>query len=101
MAKNLILWLVIAVVLMSIFQSFNFGNHTVRKVDYSTFLSEIKQDQIREVHINGHDINVVKKNNNKYITYLPMNDITLLDNLLIKNVKIVGEAPEEPSLLTS
>jgi len=101
MAKNLILWLVIAVVLMSIFQSFNFGNNISHKVDYSTFLSEIKQDQIREVHIDGHDINVIKKNNNRYTTYLPMNDITLLDNLLRKNVKVVGEAPEEPSLLTS
>ncbi|HMI76810.1 MAG TPA: ATP-dependent metallopeptidase FtsH/Yme1/Tma family protein, partial [Buchnera sp. (in: enterobacteria)] len=97
MAKNLILWLVIAVVLMSIFQSFNFGNNISHKVDYSTFLSEIKQDQIREVHIDGHDINVIKKNNNRYTTYLPMNDITLLDNLLRKNVKVVGEAPEEPS----
>lgn len=101
MAKNLILWLVIAVVLMSIFQSFNFGNSITHKVDYSTFLSEIKQDQIREVHINGHDINVIKKNNNRYKTYLPMNDTTLLDNLLIKKIKVIGEAPEEPSLLTS
>lgn len=101
MAKNLILWLVIAIILMSIFQSFNFGNNMTRTVDYSTFLSEIKQDQIREVHIHGHDINVIKKNNNRYITYLPMNDITLLDNLVTKNIKIVGESPEEPSLLTS
>ncbi|XPE54240.1 ATP-dependent metallopeptidase FtsH/Yme1/Tma family protein [Shigella flexneri] len=38
MAKNLILWLVIAVVLMSVFQSFGPSESNSRKVDYSTFL---------------------------------------------------------------
>ncbi|WP_367673430.1 ATP-dependent zinc metalloprotease FtsH [Buchnera aphidicola] len=101
MVKNLILWLVIAVVFMSIFQSFNSDDGNIRKIDYSTFLSEVNQDQVREVHINGHEINVVKKNNNKYTTYLPINDVKLLDNLLVKNIKVVGEAPEETSLITS
>ncbi|CAL4323270.1 ATP-dependent zinc metalloprotease FtsH [Buchnera aphidicola (Pemphigus immunis)] len=101
MVKNLILWLVIAVVFMSIFQSFNSDDGNIRRIDYSTFLSEVNQDQVREVHINGHEINVIKKNNNKYKTYLPINDSRLLDNLLVKNVKVVGEAPEETSLITS
>lgn len=101
MFKNLILWLVIAVVFMSIFQSFNSDDGNIRRIDYSTFLSEVNHDQVREVHINGHEINVIKKNNNKYKTYLPINDARLLDNLLIKNVKVVGEAPEETSLITS
>ena len=41
MAKNLILWLVIAVVLMSVFQSFGPSESNGRKVDYSTFLQEV------------------------------------------------------------
>lgn len=45
MAKNLILWLVIAVVLMSVFQSFGPSESNGRKVDYSTFLQEVNQDQ--------------------------------------------------------
>lgn len=101
MAKNLILWLVIAVVLMSIFQNFNFNSINYRKVDYSTFLSEVNQDQIRETYINGREINVVKKDNSKYITFIPMNDSKLLDTLLVKNIKIVGAIQEEPSFLTS
>ncbi|HXK00322.1 MAG TPA: ATP-dependent metallopeptidase FtsH/Yme1/Tma family protein, partial [Buchnera sp. (in: enterobacteria)] len=101
MVKNLILWLVIAVVFMSIFQSFNSDDTNIRQTDYSTFLSEVNQDQVREVHINGHEINVIKKNNNKYKTYLPINDVKLLDNLLKKNVKVVGEVPEETSFITS
>jgi len=101
MAKNLILWLVIAVILMSLFQSFGPSESTSRKVDYSTFMYELNQDQIRETHINGREITVMKKDSNRYITYIPINDSKLLDILLTKNVKIVGQPPEEPSLLTS
>ena len=101
MAKNLILWLVIAVVLMSVFQSFGPSESNGRKVDYSTFLQEVNQDQVREAKINGREINVTKKDSNRYTTYIPVNDPKLLDNLLTKNVKVVGEPPEEPSLLAS
>ncbi|MCR3755095.1 MAG: ATP-dependent zinc metalloprotease FtsH [Candidatus Westeberhardia cardiocondylae] len=101
MVKNLILWLVIAVILMSIFQSFGPNDSNGRKVDYSTFMSELDQGQIKEAHISGRDITVIKKNNYRYVTYIPVHDSKLLDLLLTKKVKIVGEPPEEPSLLTS
>ena len=101
MAKNLILWLVIAVVLMSVFQSFGPSESNGRRVDYSTFLQEVNNDQVREARINGREINVTKKDSNRYTTYIPVNDPKLLDNLLTKNVKVVGEPPEEPSLLAS
>lgn len=84
MAKNLILWLVIAVVLMSVFQSFGPSESNGRKVDYSTFLQEVNQDQVREARINGREINVTKKDSNRYTTYIPVNDPKLLDNLLTK-----------------
>src|SRR5476649_848243 len=101
MAKNLILWLVIAVVLMSVFQSFGPSESNGRRVDYSTFMSELTQDQIREARINGREIDVVKKDSNKYTTYIPVDDPKLLDTLLSKSVKVVGEPPEQPSLLAS
>ena len=101
MAKNLILWLVIAVVLMSLFQSFGPSDSNSRRVDYSTFINELAQDQVREVRITGRELNVRKADNSRYTTYLPMQDEKLLDTLLNKNVTVVGEPPEEPSLLTS
>lgn len=101
MVKNLIFWLVITVVLMSIFQNFNANDVNNHKVDYSTFLSEVNQDQIREAYINGRMISVTKKDSSKYTTYIPINDPKLLDNLLTKRVKIIGAIPEEPNLLVS
>ncbi|XBC37500.1 MAG: ATP-dependent zinc metalloprotease FtsH [Buchnera aphidicola (Meitanaphis microgallis)] len=101
MAKNLIFWLIIAIGLMSIFQNFNSNNINYRKIDYSTFLSEVNQDQIRETYINGREIHVTRKDNSRYKTYIPMNDPKLLDTLLVNNVKITGEMQNEPSLFTS
>ncbi|MGJ5664191.1 ATP-dependent zinc metalloprotease FtsH [Morganella morganii] len=101
MAKNLILWLVIAVVLMSLFQSFGPGDSNSRKVDYSTFITELAQDQVREVRISNRDLNVSKKDGSKYTTYLPMQDDQLLNTMLNKNVTVVGEPPEEPGILTT
>ncbi|MGJ7341861.1 ATP-dependent zinc metalloprotease FtsH [Morganella morganii] len=101
MAKNLILWLVTAVVLMSLFQSFGPGDSNSRKVDYSTFITELAQDQVREVRISNRDLNVSKKDGSKYTTYLPMQDNQLLNTMLNKNVTVVGEPPEEPGILTT
>ncbi len=102
MAKNLILWLVIAVVLMSVFQSFGPGDNAGRQVDYTTFVREIGQDQIREVRFNDREITVFKRDNTRYVTYLPVyNDQKLLDDLINANVKVLGTPPEEPSLLAS
>lgn len=101
MAKNLILWLSIAIILISLFQSFGSSNSNNRKVDYSTFMLELNQDQIRETRINGREIIVTKKDGNRYITYIPVNDPKLLDFLLTKKIRVIGEPPEEPSLITS
>lgn len=101
MAKNLILWLAIVVVLISLFQSFGPNDLSSRKADYSTFMFELNQDQIREARISGREIVVIKKDGSRYITYIPVNDPKLLDILLTKKVKVIGEPPEEPSLITS
>ncbi len=103
MAKNLILWLVIAVVLMSVFQSFGTNSGKASgQVDYTTFVRQIGQDQIKEVRFNDREITVTKRDNASYVTYLPVaNDPKLLDDLINANVAVEGTPPEEPSLLAS
>ncbi|MGP1928429.1 MAG: ATP-dependent zinc metalloprotease FtsH [Arsenophonus sp. NC-WZS1-MAG3] len=102
MAKNLILWIVIAVVLMSLFQSFGPSDSNSRRVDYSTFMNELTQDQIREVRISDREISVKKTDNSRYTTYIPMReDPRLLDTLLERHVTIIGEPPQEQSFLAT
>jgi cell division protease FtsH len=101
MAKNLILWLVIAVVLMSVFNSFSPSDTTSRQLDYSSFVKEVAQEQIREVRMDGKVINGVKRTGERFQTIIPAPDPQLLNDMLNHNVKVMGEKPEEPSLLTS
>ncbi len=101
MAKNLILWLVIAVILMSLFESFSTTENTGRTIDYTSFVREVQQDQISEVVFDGQVISGMRRNGEHFITVMPLQDNTLLDNLFAHNVRASGTRPEEPSFLTS
>ena len=96
MAKNLILWLVIAVVLMSVFQSFGPSEKNGKAVDYTTFVQEVGQGQIQEATFNGDEITFVSRGSgSKNVTYMPVYDQKLLDDLINQNVKVQGTPPEE------
>lgn len=100
MAKNLILWLVIAVVLMSVFQSFGPGENNGRAVDYTTFVKEVGQGQIQEAQFNNGEITFMRRGGgSRYVTYMPAYDQKLLDDLINQDVKVQGTPPEEQSLL--
>ncbi|MBL4241639.1 ATP-dependent zinc metalloprotease FtsH [Vibrio fluvialis] len=100
MAKNLILWLVIAVVLMSVFQSFGPGDSNGRTIDYTTFVQEVGQGQIQEAQFNNSEISFTRRGGStRYVTYMPVYDQKLLDDLINQNVKVQGTPPEEQSLL--
>jgi cell division protease FtsH len=101
MAKNLILWLVIAVVLMSLFQGFGGDSSKQSAMDYTTFNKEVSQGQIQQVQIDGQVIKGVKTNQSPFVTYIPAPDLDLMNYLIKHNVKVEGTAPEETSFLAS
>ncbi len=102
MAKNLILWLVIAVVLMSVFQSFGPGDNAGRQVDYTTFVQEIGQGKLQEVQFDNRELKVTRRDGTGYVTYMPvLQDPKLLDDLINQKVQVRGTPPEEPSILAS
>ncbi|WP_260259852.1 ATP-dependent zinc metalloprotease FtsH [Vibrio intestinalis] len=101
MAKNLILWLVIAVVLMSVFQSFGPGENNGRMVDYTTFVQDVGQGKIEEATFKDSEITFVPRSGGKFVTYMPIYDQKLLDDLIKLNVIVKGTPPEEPSLLST
>ena len=102
MAKDLILWLVIAVVLMSVFQSFSPGESSKTQTDYTTFLREAEQGNIREVRIdNSGEIRGTRRSGETFQTYVPYFDDKLVSDLVKNDVRVYGEPPEEQSFLTS
>lgn len=99
--KNFFLWFILIMITMSVFQNFNFTQLHNYQVNYSTFLSEVNQNKIREVSLDGQNIHVVKKDNSKYFTFIPINDPNLLSTLLKKNIKIIGTKPYKMNLFLS
>ena len=99
MVKNLILWVVVAVVMMTAYQGFNsssVGNAT----DYSTFITDLGNDQVRQVRIDEKELIVTKNDGSKYSTVMPLYDDKLLDDLLKKKVRVEGAMPEKRGLLS-
>ncbi|HEA15394.1 MAG: ATP-dependent zinc metalloprotease FtsH [Pseudoalteromonas prydzensis] len=103
MAKNLILWLVIAVVLMSVFQSFNGGDQTDRQTSYSQFVKDARSGALQEVAIESTSgtITGTKTNGERFQTIMPIYDKDILNDLLKSDVNVKGVKPEEQSFLAS
>ncbi len=103
MAKNLILWLVIAVVLMSVFQNFSGTESKATNTDYTLFLRDVSNGVVSSATIdrNSGQINGVKRNGESFTTIIPYTDLALMDELIKNNVAVFGKQPEESSILTS
>ena len=78
--KNLVLWIVIAVVLLSVFHSFGDRSSTAQGLIYSDFLTQVKQGQVREVTIEGQNINGVLVSGAPFSTYSPETNNSALIN---------------------
>ena len=77
----------IAVVLVSVFSNFGPRTAMMEKVSYSQFLKEVDQGSVRTVAIeDGKIIKGITKNEQRFITYMPMKDDALLGLLLKANV---------------
>ncbi len=100
MAKNLLLWLVIAAVLLSIFNNFNMQTPTERMV-YSEFIEEVNRDQVSKVVIDGVTIMGTRNDGSRFETTRPMiEDPKLMDDLLTHSVEVEGREPEQQSVWT-
>jgi cell division protease FtsH len=98
--KNLVLWVVIAVVLLSVFHSFGDRSSSAQSLIYSDFLTQVKQGQVREVTIEGQNITGKLVSGSPFSTYSPeTNNSALIGDLDRANVAILGKPPEQPSLL--
>ena len=99
LAKNVILWIVIAVVLLSVFQSFGPTRQRTETVPYSSFLDYVRDGSVEEVTFDGDAIHY-RRNGDEFITYNPETDNTLLIGTLEdNNVAIASSAPAEQSFL--
>ncbi|MFA7270201.1 MAG: ATP-dependent zinc metalloprotease FtsH [Sterolibacterium sp.] len=98
MFKNLAIWLVIGIVLMTVFNQFSARQTAQTTMDYSQFLDEVRLGHITKVLIQGRTLDATTTEGKKIITYAPP-DLWMVSDLLKYNVKVVAKADEEQSFL--
>ena len=99
LTKNLVLWLVIAMVLMAVFNNFTAKDtRTGVELDYSEFLHDVKQGGVEQVTINGSSIHGRTRSGQSFVTYSP-GDPGLVNDLLEAGVIIKAQKEESTSLL--
>ncbi len=99
MAKNIVLWVVIAIVLMTVFNSFNGQKNRAPAISYSQFLEQVDQGNVTSVVIHeSGKIEGTTSSGSTFITESP-NDPGLIGDLLKAGVDIRAKPPEQPSML--
>ncbi len=98
MSKNLLLWVVVAVVLMAVFRSFTPGAGGTGEVAYSAFIQEVHTGRVGKVHIGQDEVSlqVTRTDGTRYRVNAPRRDQKLMDDLLADNgrIEVTRDTPE-------
>ena len=99
-SRNLLLWALISLAMVVLFNLFNQPYTAQQSLAYSDFLAQVDKGEVKDVRIQGHKIFGQNQAGQNFETYAP-NDPALVNHLLERNVGIKAEAPEEPPLAMS
>ncbi|HLB42566.1 MAG TPA: ATP-dependent zinc metalloprotease FtsH [Gammaproteobacteria bacterium] len=97
--KTLLLWMVIGIVLIAVFNNLGPKREQEERISYSTLIDNVKRGNVRSVTITEQNVTGIFQNNKTFVTYLPMpQDSALLQQMMDKGVVIKGKPPEQPGL---
>ena len=98
--KSIAIWLVVALVLMTVFNQFNARQQQTAQahLDYSQFLDQVKKGQISKVVIEGRTLNATTTDGKRVSTFAP-NDLWMVSDLLKNGVNVEAKPEEEQSFL--
>jgi len=100
--KNAMVWIVIAVVMLTVFQSFTPNSIRQQTLDYSTFIELVKTGNVSEVIFEDNVIKAKRLNGDRFITYNPETDNTALIGELSKSgVRISATPPKGQGIFIS
>ena len=100
MAKNLILWLIIAAVLVTVMNNFSSPSES-NKLNYSEFIQQVQSGSVKRVTVDGYTISGMRSDGSTFDTVRPaIQDNGLIKDLMDNNVEIVGKQPEQQSIWT-
>ena len=98
--KQIAIWVIIAIILMSVFNQFTSKNGTDNQIVYSQFINEVQQGRVAKVTIEGRVLRGETSDGKKFNSYAPY-DPGMMGDLLKNNVKVEARPEQEQSLLMS
>ena len=100
MAKNLILWLIIAAVLVTVMNNFSSPNEP-QTLNYSDFIQQVKDGKVERVAVDGYVITGKRNDGDSFKTIRPaIQDNGLIGDLVNNHVVVEGKQPEQQSIWT-
>ena len=99
LAKNLMLWVVIAIVLMTVFNNFGPKTSGSQSINYSDFINEVQQGRVQRVEIEEHAVKGTRIDGSKFTTMTPPEDPKMVDDLLSNKVEVKVNEPNQHGLL--
>jgi cell division protease FtsH len=105
--KNLLVWLVLALVLMAAFNAITEKKESKKQIEYSQFIQQVNKGEIASVNIegsvvNGFQLKGLRNDKSSFTTNAPTPlENGLINNLLAKNIRVNVIPEEKPSILTN
>ncbi len=101
--KNVAVWLVIALVLMTVFNQYSKNQSAQSVVPYSQFMDEVKNGRVKSALVEGRTVRWQAIDERKYVTYSPgtLGDLWMVSDLLKSGVKVDAKPEEEQSFLSA
>ena len=101
--KNIAIWVIIGLVLMTVFNQFTKRQETQNQVEYSQFMSDVETGKVQSLTIEGNPlrgqwIRGKRNDGSQFSTFAPL-DTKLVDVLINNNVRFSAKPEEEPSML--
>ena len=97
-AKSIAIWLVVALVLMTVFNQFSGQSKTDLQIKYSDFMQSVKDGRIATAQIDGRVVRGKMQDGKDYSTYAP-NDLWMVNDLLKNNVQLEAKPEQQRSVL--
>ncbi len=98
--RNALLWMIIAVLMILLFNMFNNTGYNYASMDYNQLIEAIKKDTIKRARIDGHYVYVITRQNKRYKTYVP--DVQKIADLFVKhNINVQIKPEKNNSILTN
>ncbi len=103
--KNILVWLVLAVVLMASFNALQGSKEDKKQIDYSQFITQVKEGDVTSVNVegsvvNGYVIKGIRKDKSDFVVNAPLDD-NLIPTLLDNKVRVKVTPEDKPSILSS